>query len=120
MSRRILVSIFSVAVFAFVASSVAPVRAHQTGVAGIWKLNEAESNNPNGLPLSQGGPAKPKGLGTEKDMTGGASKSFWPIIVSDDTDRRKALILFQLPKRGQDVVLNFARTDPAQRLIEVN
>lgn len=92
MTRRILLSISACAVFAFVASSVAPVRAHQAGVAGVWKLNEAESNNPNGLPLSHGGPAKPKGMGTEKDMTGGASKSSAPQAASELSPEEKARI----------------------------
>ena len=74
MSRRIIVSLFSIAVLSFVVSSVAPVGAHQTGVAGTWKLNEAESNNPNG-PAPAGAPA-PRGGGGAAPKTGGAGDKF--------------------------------------------
>ena len=77
MSRRILDSLFLFACLGFIASSVAPVRAHQSGVAGVWKLNEAESNNPNGpapAPAGVGGRRSGGGGGgKEKDMTGGAA-----------------------------------------------
>jgi hypothetical protein len=89
-TRRILLSLSSIALFAFVVSSVAPLRAHQEGVAGTWKLNEAESNNPNGLPPSQGAAKRPGG--GEKDMTGGASKSAAPQAVSELSPEEKTRI----------------------------
>jgi hypothetical protein len=90
-TRRILLSLSSAALFAFIVASVAPLRAHQTGVAGTWKLNEAESNNPNGLPPSQGGAPKRPG-GGEKDMTGGAAKSAAPQAVSELSPEEKGRI----------------------------
>jgi hypothetical protein len=71
------------ALSAFILSSVAPVRAHQSGVAGIWKLNEAESNNPNGPAPAQrgggsrgGGSARGGGRGGDTfDATGGAARA---------------------------------------------
>lgn len=91
MTRRMLLSLSSVALFAVVVASVAPVRAHQAGVAGIWKLNEAESNNPNGLPPSQGGAPK-RPAGGEKDMTGGASRSSAPQAASELSPEEKSRI----------------------------
>jgi hypothetical protein len=81
-SRRLLVSFFSLAICSFTVASVAPLRAHQAGVAGVWKLNEAESNNPNGpapaSPPAQrgggGGAAKTGGAADKFDATGGASR----------------------------------------------
>ena len=89
--RRALLS-SSLVIVAFLVSAAAPVRAHQAGVAGIWKLNEAQSNNPNGLPPGQKAPAKPKGMGSEKDMTGGASKSSAPQAISELSPEEKSRI----------------------------
>jgi len=79
--RRILISVCSVALSAFVFSSAVTVRAYQAaGVAGTWKLNEAASNNPNGpapagAPAPRGGGApKTGGAGDKFDATGGASR----------------------------------------------
>ncbi len=88
MTRRILISIFSIA---FVASSVASAREHQAaGVAGIWKLNEAESNNPNGPAPPQGPKERRPDAG--KDMTGGASRSAAPQQASELSNEEKARI----------------------------
>lgn len=87
MIRRILISISSLALAALF---VAPIRAHQAaGVAGIWKLNEAESNNPNGP-----GPAGPKEKRPDagKDMTGGAARSSAPQAASELSPEEKSRI----------------------------
>ena len=71
--RRALLS-SSLIFAAFLISAVAPVHAHQAGVAGTWKLNKAQNNNPNGLPPGQNAPAKPQNAGGEKDMTDGMTR----------------------------------------------
>ena len=84
MTRRIFLSISSIssiAVFAIIACSSAPLSARQSGVAGIWKLNEAESNNPNGpapAARSGGGRGGQRGGGRggdNLDATGGAARA---------------------------------------------
>ncbi len=87
MSRRILVSLVALA---FVASSVASTPAYQAGVAGIWKLNEAESHNPNG-PAPAAGPRERRPPGG-KDMTGGAASSSAPQAATELTAEEKSHI----------------------------
>lgn len=89
MTRRILLSA-SFALFTVVASSAVFAHAPQAaGVAGTWKLNEAESNNPNG-PAPQGPKERRPDAG--KDMTGGASKSAAPQAVSELSAEEKSRI----------------------------
>ena len=88
MTRRILISL---SLLAFIALSVATVDAHQTaGVAGIWKLNEAESNNPNGPAPPQGPKERRPDAGS--DMTGGASRSAAPQAASELSPEEKTRI----------------------------
>ena len=85
------IALSSIALSAFLLSNVTPLAAHQSGVAGTWKLNEAESNNPNGpAPGAAKPPQKPKG--GEKDMTGGASKSSAPQAASELSPEEKTRI----------------------------
>lgn len=89
MTRRILLSA-SFAICAAIASSTVFAHAPQAaGVAGTWKLNEAESNNPNG-PAPQGPKERRPDAG--KDMTGGAAKSAAPQAVSELSAEEKSRI----------------------------
>jgi hypothetical protein len=64
----------AVGIAAFLISSIVSVQAHQAaGVAGVWKLNVAESNNPNGPDPAASRPATPPRGGGGQDMTGGAA-----------------------------------------------
>ncbi|TAK11728.1 MAG: hypothetical protein EPO35_12010 [Acidobacteria bacterium] len=65
------------AVTAFISFSAVSVRAQAAGVAGVWKLNEAESNNPNGpapAAAPQRGRSGARGGGDNFDATGGAAR----------------------------------------------
>jgi len=82
--RRTLFGLLSLAFVAFMFSAVASLSAHQSGVAGTWKLNEAESNNPNGpAPAQRGGGNRGGGSarggggrgGDTFDATGGAARA---------------------------------------------
>lgn len=90
MTRRILLSISALALVALVASSTLSAHTPQAaGVAGIWKLNEAESNNPNG-PAPQGPKERRPDAG--KDMTGGAARSAAPQAISELSAEEKSRI----------------------------
>lgn len=90
MTRRVLLSVSALALFTVVASSTASARTPQAaGVAGTWKLNEAESNNPNG-PAPQGPKERRPEAG--KDMTGGAARSAAPQAASELSAEEKSRI----------------------------
>lgn len=77
MARHRLVPITSLAIAAFILAPALTLHAHQApGVAGVWKLNEAESNNPSGPAPAAPKSAAPRrgGGGDNFDATGGASR----------------------------------------------
>lgn len=74
---RDFIRLSTAAIAAVALIALVPVHAHQAaGVAGVWKLNVAESNNPNGPdPSTAPRPSAPRGGGRGEDMTGGAASA---------------------------------------------
>lgn len=104
--NRLLTALF---VFIAVTSSFA----HQAPpIAGSWKLNEAESNNPNGMPDTPaarrgGGGGGGGGKGTSVDVTGGSRPNQEVSQLSPEETKRIKMMLGLLTKAAQvlDVVV---------------
>jgi hypothetical protein len=98
------------ALFIFVAA--ASIGARQApAIAGSWKLNEASSNNPNGMPdapaARRGGGGGGGGKGTSVDVTGGSRPNQDVSQLSPEETKRIKMMLGLLNKAAQvlDVVI---------------
>ena len=99
--------VFSAALF------VAPLSAQAPGVAGSWKLSEADSTNPNGpAPTTPerrggGGGAAGGGRGTSVDVTGGSRPNQTVSELSPEEKRRITMMLSLVNKAANvlDIVV---------------